>query len=186
MIVKLREEHIPACLEISKIHIGADYLYEKDFLEVIDGKNGFCLVYEDNGEAVGFGISQIFTPEEEKEFLKLPNCEERDLVMGFDKIGILDTFAVSDKCRGRGIGSELVKEALKELDDRGVGVVTAMAWKYFNGHINVQKILEQNNLKPGIEIPGYWNGMVDTPGGHECPVCGAPCKCSAVFYSIVL
>jgi len=58
----------------------------------------------------------------------------------------------------------------------------AMAWKSVDGTINIESILRRMGMTPHIEIPGYWNQMVDSPGGHDCPVCGRPCKCSAVLY----
>jgi len=73
-------------------------------------------------------------------------------------------------------------EVLVIDESRSVDIICAMAWKSVDGTINIESILRRMGMTPQIEIPGYWNQMVNSPGGHDCPVCGRPCKCSAVLY----
>ena len=74
---------------------------------------------------------------------------------------------------------DIVKDEMKA---RGCGIVCAMAWKNILGVTNIAKVLERLGLRETVAIQGYWNQMVDSPEGHECPICGAPCRCWGVFW----
>ena len=156
----LRASDIPEAVAISKLQLGVDYLDDGDF--------------ED--------ICQVFGPELEGEKLMLPDCPERDVVMSTPLTGLLDSVAVSADFKGRGIGTELGRRCVDEMKARGCGIVCAMAWKNILGVTNIAKVLERLGLRETVAIQGYWNQMVDSPEGHDCPICGAPCRCWGVFW----
>ena len=126
----------------------------------------------------------------------LPDCPERDLVMSTSLTGLLDSVAVSADFKGKGIGTELGRRCIEEMRARGCGIVCAMAWKNIHGVTNIAKVLERLGLRETVAIQGYWNlglretvaiqgywnQMVDSPEGHDCPICGAPCRCWGVFW----
>ena len=112
----------------------------------------------------------------------LPDCPERDVVMSTPLTGLLDSVAVSADFKGKGIGTELSRRCVDEMKARGCGIVCAMAWKNILGVTNIAKVLERLGLKETVAIQGYWNQMVDSPEGHDCPICGAPCRCWGVFW----
>ena len=173
---------IPQALEISYTELGSDYLDEHDFLETIGSEDRFCMVAIEDGEVAGFAICRVFGPELEPEVLGLPDCPERDAVLSSHLTGILDSVSVSPKHKGRGIGTEMCRECVEEMESRGCGTVCAMAWKSFSGRTNIAGILKGMGLKETVSIQGYWNRMVDSPEGHHCPECGAPCRCYGVFW----
>ena len=173
----LRTSDIPEAVEISKRQLGVDYLDDGDFEDAMSDSGQFCVVAEEGGRVAGFSICQVFGPELEGEKLMLPDCPERDLVMSTPLTGLLDSVAVSADFKGKGIGTELGRRCIEEMRARGCGIVCAMAWKNIHGVTNIAKVLERLGLRETVAIQGYWNLMVDSPEGHDCPICGAPCRC---------
>jgi len=181
-IHNLTVNHIPIVLNIAATELGSDYLTEQDFLEVLDADDGFCMISITDNIVSGFSICKIFGPDKIDEMLALPDCGERNALNTHRTIGLLDSVAVAQEMKGKGIGSELIDVCCKELAARGADVLCAMAWKDVNGNANIGNLLKKTGMSPSIEIMGYWNRFVASPEGHDCPVCGRPCKCSAVLY----
>ena len=181
-IVDLSEGHIPQAIEISKVEFGIDYLFEKDFLDCIGKKNVFCKVAVLGDDVIGFCICRLFGPEGVDEGLKLPDCRERDIMMSFKRIGLLDAITLRSDMQGHGYGTVLADASYDEMVSRGADAVCAMAWKSIRGTTNAKRLLENLGMMSSIEIQGYWNLMVDSPEGHHCPHCEPPCKCYGVLY----
>jgi Predicted acetyltransferase len=178
----IKLENIPATLNIASSELGSDYLTETDFLETLNTDDSFCMLSTHNGVVSGFSICKIFGPEKIDEMLALPDCDEKSILMKFKTIGLIDSVAVAHEMKGKGIGGELLDACYKELVSRGAKVICAMAWKGVNGITNIEGILVRLGMLPHVEIKGYWNRFVPSPEGHACPICGRPCKCSAVLY----
>ena len=181
-VVDLSEEHIPQALEISKAEFGIDYLFEKDFLDYIEKDDIFCKVALLDDTVVGFCMCRMFGPEKVDEELKLPESKERDMMMSFRRIGLLDAITLRSDMQGHGYGTVLAKESYDEMLAHGADCVCAMAWKSIRGTTNAKRLLENLGMRSSIEIQGYWNLMVDSPEGHHCPHCDPPCKCYGVLY----
>ena len=175
----LESGDIPEAVRISKVQLGIDYLDEGDFEDAMSDPGQFCIVAEEDGRVAGFAICQVFGPELEGEKLMLPDCPERDMVMSTPLTGLLDSVAVSAEFNGRGIGTELGRRCVSEMRRRGCGIVCAMAWKNIHGVTNIARVLERLGLQETVAIQGYWNLMVDSPEGHDCPICGAAPRAGA-------
>lgn len=178
----LRRDDVSQALEISLVELGSDYLSEKDFIDAIDSDTQFCMVSEDDGRITGFSICRVFGPSEEPEVLGLPDCHERDAVMSHEVCGIVDSVSVDDSVKGKGAGSAMVEASFRELASRGCTLICAMAWKSVSGRTNIAGILRRLGMRETVAIEGYWNRMVSSPEGHDCPECGAPCHCFGVFW----
>ncbi len=181
-VVDLSEEHIPQALEISKAEFGIDYLFEKDFLDYIGKDDIFCKVALLDDTVVGFCMCRMFGPEKVDEELKLPESKERDMMLSFRRIGLLDAITLRSDMQGHGYGTVLANESYRNMLAHGVDCVCAMAWKSIRGTTNAKRLLENLGMRSSIEIQGYWNLMVDSPEGHHCPHCDPPCKCYGVLY----
>jgi len=182
-IRRLCAEDVPDALRISLVELGSDYLDESDFTDAIDSDSQFCNVAVEDGKVLGFAICQVFGPEGESEYLGLPDCPERDLVLSSNRIGLLDSVSVDDSCKGRGIGSMICSRCVDDFIEMGCDMACAMAWKSYTGRTNIAGVLTKLGMQETISIQGYWNRMVDSPEGHDCPECGAPCKCYGVFWN---
>lgn len=168
---------------ISRVQLGSDYLDEGDFRDAMSDPGQFCIVAEEDGRVAGFAICAVFGPEGETVHLMLPDCPERDMVMGTPMTGLLDSVAVSAEFKGRGIGTGICRRCVSEMWERGCGIACAMAWKNIHGVTNIGAVLARLGFREGTAVDGYWNRMVDSPEGHDCPVCGgAPCRCWGVFW----
>jgi len=178
----LAVNEIPNALEISKEMLGTDYLTENDFLETINSTSAFCKVITYNRQFAGFAICHLFGPDKIDEMLHLPNSPDKEKLLSKEKFGLFASIAIRKDFQGLGVGTELSAACLQEFIFRNVDVICAMAWKSTDGTINIEGILRRMGMSPHLEVPEYWNQMVDSPGGHDCPVCGRPCKCSAVLY----
>lgn len=183
----LSEPDIPEALAISLKELGVDYLSEIDFLEALDSESVGCMIAKDDGKVLGFAIYRIFGPEDVDVMLRLPDCPERDMIMAADRIGLFDSVAVGDFARGRGVGTELAEACMVKFSELGAEIVTAMAWEDYTGHANIGRILtETMGMTPSIALKGYWNLFVDSPEGHSCPMCGAPCRCCGRLHTVRL
>lgn len=180
---RMVEEDIPVLMGISRVELGADYLDLNDFMDTLHDPCQFCNVVELDSETVGFAICRVFEPCEEPDVLGLPEGEYRDMILDAPASGILDSVAISDSAKGKGAGTALCETSCEHLVSMGAKVVCAMAWKSYSGRTNISGILTRMGFTEGVSIQGYWNRMVDSPEGHECPECGAPCRCYGVFWS---
>ena len=170
-------------MEISMAELGSDYLEDDDFLMTLTSKDDFCLVaLDDDGEPIGFAISNVFGEEKVDPILHMPDGPERDEILTYDRIGYLASVAVLHSAKRKGAGKLLVAASEEEFDRRGVDVSCAMAWKSVDGTVNISKVVEGVGMKEVAEFQGYWNDPRAFPNGHDCPVCGNPCSCSAVYY----
>ena len=181
-IEDLNERYIPEAMAISKVEFGSDYLSEKEFMDCIRKEDVFCKVAVLDGEVIGFCICRLFGPNEVDEELKLPESKERDMMMSFRRIGLLDAITLRSDMQGHGYGMAIAKECNRIMISKGADVTCAMAWKSIRGTTNAKRLLENLGMKESIAIQGYWNLMVDSPEGHHCPHCEPPCKCYGVLY----
>lgn len=183
----ITSEDVQEALAISLKTLGSDYLSVKDFEEMIEPKNGFCVVARKNEHVLGFSICKEFGPDEVDDMLRLPNTPERELLQSKRRIGLLDSVSVSENARGLGIGKMMSEVCLKKFQKDEMEIITAMAWEDFTGHVNIDRILKNTlGMTSSFAIQGYWNLFVTSPEGHHCPMCGAPCKCYGRLYYRIL
>lgn len=183
VIRRLREEDIPDVLSISLKELGEDYLDIGDFMDALHDPYQFCNVAEVDGTVVGFAVCRVFEPFEEPDVLGLPEGEDRDMVLNTPRSGILDSVSIEDSVKGKGVGTVLCQKCHDEMVELGCGLICAMAWKSYTGRTNIAGILSRMGMTERVAIQGYWNRMVDSPEGHHCPECGAPCHCYGVFWA---
>jgi len=185
-IVDLDEHHMSDVLRICRKELGPDYHLEADFRKCLGSRaEHFCKVIRgDEGTVCGFSTFMMMGPESADAYLKLPDSEERDKILSVRKIGILDAAAVDNTRKRGGLGRLLAHASLNALLDEGADVICSMAWKDIHGVTNAEKLLMEIGLEESMAIKGYWNHVVDSPEGHQCPVCGEPpCRCYGVLYT---
>jgi N-acetylglutamate synthase-like GNAT family acetyltransferase len=101
----------------------------------------------------------------------------------YQRIGLIRSVAVADAEHRGGIGTQLVQAAIKELWKLGATVIIAVAWADQNS-CRIAGVLEAFGFKRGATLPSYWQ-QDSQENSYECPVCGNPCKCSAILYLLM-
>ena len=144
----ITSEDIPEALKISLRELGSDYLSAEDFEEMIEPKDGFCMVARENGHVLGFSICKEFGPEEVDDRLRLPHSPEREMLLSKKKIGLLDSVSVSENARGLGVGRIMSEACLAQFERDGAEIMTAMAWEDVHGHANIDHILRTHSERP--------------------------------------
>lgn len=185
-VADLDEGHMPDVLRICRQQLGPDYHSEADFKKCLGtSRENFCnVILDDEGIVCGFLTFMMLGPEPADEYLKLPDSMERDKVLSFRKIGILDAAAIDNAKQKGGLGRLLARTSCNKLLKEGADVICSMAWKSIHGVTNAGKILVENGLEEWMAIEGYWNHLVESPEGHHCPVCmKPPCRCYGVLYA---
>lgn len=184
-IADLKEMYLPDVLNICRQELGADYHSEADFRKCLQGdrEHFYKVVLNNEGVIFGFTTFLMLSPEAADEYLKLPDCSERDSLLSFRQISISDAMAIHSTMKKKGLGRLLMQAMLNKLMDEGADVFCTMAWKDINGITNAGKLAREIGAEESISIPGYWNRLVSTPEGHYCPVCKTTsCKCFGVLY----
>jgi ribosomal protein S18 acetylase RimI-like enzyme len=95
-------------------------------------------------------------------------------------LGVLQTIGVDPVLQRQGIATRLVTAALDELSALGADTCLSIAWK--NGQaIPIGGVLERNGFSLCGQIDNFWEAE-SRRLGYVCPVCGTPCRCSAMLY----
>lgn len=96
-------------------------------------------------------------------------------------IGYRKITAVCPSFTGKGIGSRLVSEGMRLLQEKTSAVVS-VAWKSTKGvHIGSQA--REHGWQHLLKVENYWQ-QDSLEKQYTCASCGhPPCKCSAVVYA---
>ena len=181
-IREMRKTDFPFIVRIADEKLGKGYV-DFPFLESLfeSGEKYRCFVAEDGQEkhAIAFCIYGVLSPKEVVEVVG----KEVDLndILYVNTIGYLKTLAVASNYQGYGIASDLVKHALRLMDNADCKTVFSTAWKHL-GVTNIENVLLNNGFTKRDEIPNYWyEDSIEK--GYSCPQCGNPCRCSCVIFS---
>ena len=102
-IVDLNEHQMPDVLRICRQELEPHYHSEADFNKCLgSSREHFCeVILGDEGAVYGFLTAMMMGPEPADEYLKLPDSGERDKILSFRKIGVLNAAAI-DNARKKG------------------------------------------------------------------------------------
>lgn len=91
--------------------------------------------------------------------------------------GEIRTLCVLPNYRARGIGSDLLQDAVNLLANTGCEKIVTTAWKSTNPQ-NSLSLFEKLNFEILAEIRHYWR--LSHGPSNPCPDCGPVCFCSAL------
>ncbi len=177
----LEECQISKLLRISAAELGSDYLDRGDFEKALEGGDRFCFVASLDDRPIGFAICDMLGPGDVDPELHLDGAD-REALLSLCPVGYIASVSVDDSHKGCGAGTAMLRRCMEELERRKAGVICAMAWKSVRGTVNIARPLERLGLVAVREVQGYWNDPRAFPNGHDCPVCGNPCSCSAMLF----
>lgn len=97
-----------------------------------------------------------------------------------ERLCVIRSIAVLPGWRGRGIGSQLVREALDWCDERGATTALSFGWKS-SGGCHIAGVMATTGFESTQEIPNFWTDD-SRQKGYSCPECGSVCECTAVVF----
>ena len=104
-------------------------------------------------------------------------------------MGLIKSVAVEKEYRRRGIGTQLIVEAMRRLKNKGCDLFFAVSWDsgFRDSSPSIFKAL---SFMEAVKIDNYWTedskekdketGEVEIK--YMCPADGWPCHCSAIFF----
>lgn len=94
--------------------------------------------------------------------------------------GVIKSVAVHPDFRHHGIGTTLTIEAMKRLEGMSTRIFTALSWDSGKPDSS-PKMFEKLGYKNILRVRDYWyHDSLEKK--YECPICGNPCHCNAIFY----
>jgi GNAT superfamily N-acetyltransferase len=128
-----------------------------------------------DGELVGVLLGRMLEPAEAERYLALAGA-----ALAGQRLGLLQSVAVKDGCRGRGVGTALSRAIVECLQGDGATAVLAISWE--SGAKNSSgRMLEAVGFRRLAHIEEFWKED-SLRRGYRCPRCGNPCRCAAVLY----
>lgn len=114
--------------------------------------------------------------------------QQSEQVVGFayvivkKKQATIKSIAIRSSFQNKGFGTKLINTALSELQAT-VETFEVVTWERSDSQkIPIEKLLLNLGFKRSKTEVNYW--FEDSLGsGYDCPSCGNPCRCNAVFFS---
>jgi ribosomal protein S18 acetylase RimI-like enzyme len=188
-IFGMTESDISQVLDVSDQELGKNYLSDELFKDAIGNPDKYvCKVAKSKTEnkIAGFCLSIIVNPAEIVEQFSSYGVKLPRSLLHAEKVGLINTIAIRNNHQGHGVGFESVKNTINSLKEKDIHCFCSIGWKNSKtGKINISNILKTLNFQEIAEIPEFWKKDSEEKG-YDCPVCGTPCTCSAVIYSLSL
>ncbi|UAA39369.1 GNAT family N-acetyltransferase [Paraneptunicella aestuarii] len=174
--VPFTPEAFDAVIELGNLVHGDNYL-DNDKVQYLynaslkHGINASLVAYMDD-DLVGFRLTQAPEQWDIDEW-----CSPE--LWGFDKeqVCYFKCNTVHERCRGTGIGSELLKRSIEQAKKQGAKAGLAHIWLASPGN-SAYKYFKKCGGELVKEHPNRWQGWYDSHG-YICPVCGEFCTCTA-------
>lgn len=185
------ENLIQKAVEIYEQGLGQKYISREDLIEFTQDREKYILIgaMVDN-DLAGVIIAYPMDIEESEKYGRELYENKVPQIFQDYKIGLIKSVTVERKYRRRGIGTQLIVEAMQRLKNRGCDLFFAVSW--VSGLPDSSpSIFEALKFTNAVEIPGYWteDSVQRAEDGsiiklnYMCPVDGNnPCDCSAIFY----
>jgi ribosomal protein S18 acetylase RimI-like enzyme len=183
--------HIQQALGVLTGELGENYV-PREVLETyiydnnnFSGKVAFIAQDDMTGDVLGTLIAEIVSPQAFKaSFLDsfdlardLPDVQQ----LGDRRIGLIRSVAVVPQFQRQGIGTQLVKEAMKKLEEHGAEVFYSLGWVSKERGCHIQGVLEALDFKMLSQFDSFWY-QDSIKHGYSCPSCGHPCQCSTRLF----
>lgn len=149
-----------------------------------DNPNATCLVAADaEGRLIGALTAAVLPRGSIAEVLPIGQAGAVDEISSLrfhERLCVIRSIAVVPGWRGRGIGSQLVREGLDWCDERGATAAVSFGWKS-SGGCHIAGVMATTGFESTLEIPNFWTDD-SRRKGYSCPECGSVCECTAVVF----
>ena len=179
IIQKIQEKHYVNYVSLISSQLGEGYFTEADFVKLdADPMSLGFEATDNNGDVLGIITAMTLPHNEAVALLKISPENLPEYAKNAKEIGIFKTIAVSQKAKGKGIGSALTKQLLESFKQQNISVIACVAWKYGETE-NIKGVMKAFDFKCFQEIPDYWVEDINL----ICPACKVPpCHCQANIY----
>lgn len=165
MIKHITPEDIPELVELVNACLGKGYVTEGLLLDYFNNGNYTTLCFC-NGDIKGVAVGEIMDKSNRTFYSKYCSWKIPR------NTGFIKTLAVKEGFRRQGIGKDLVNTLCEEL---GCKHYFATVWDSRDSAIG---ILVDIGFRMKLAVCEYWSDV-----DHECPLCGYPCHCTAMFFA---
>jgi GNAT superfamily N-acetyltransferase len=183
--------HIQQALGVLKSELGENYILRDAFETYIyddnnfSGKAAFIAQDDMTGDVIGALTAEIVSPQAFKaSFLdsfdlakELPDVQRLDGKC----VGLIKSVAVVPQFQGQGIGTQLVKDAIKKLEEHGAEAFYSLGWVSKERGCHIQGVLEALGFRMVSQFDSFWY-KDSIEHGYSCPSCGHPCQCATRLF----
>jgi GNAT superfamily N-acetyltransferase len=166
--------------------LGALYVDLEDIRSIMapGSHDATCLIAVDRtGQIVGALTAAIFEEASLGDALPLGQAESLQplpMLRYHERFCMIRSVAVLPRCKGRGIGTELVVQALGWAGERGATAAISFGWKSSQG-CHIDGVMTTAGFRSVSEVANFWTEDSRSKK-YACPECGSICECAAVVF----
>lgn len=163
--------------------LGDQYVTDHDIMEYVTRPDALAeTAINTDGRVMAVSISEMIDIEDFQGLFGQHLDAVRKVVPGFSlqTFGLFKSIAVSERYKGRGVGTILLRQALNWFEQQKATTIVSLAWES-DGVCFAQGILESVGFERKLRLERFWYED-STARGYQCPSCGNPCICTANIY----
>lgn len=181
-ITALTKKHFKEVELLSNKTLGNDYLKNEIYSSPKPKNQIFRIAIDDQNNLLGFSLSYYLSYDQ---FMEFTGIAPKHIAFTNQKIGFLKSEAVDTPFRKKGIGHDLMDDAICLMKNHGVTQVYGTAW-HGKGYNTSKTILERYGFIKKAILPMFWH-KESLEKIYDCPVCGKPpCMCNALLYKLLI
>lgn len=139
------------------------------------------IAMEAAAEPVGAAVARLLIPEDSGYYERFgPEAVE----LFTDSVGSYEAVAVEPDFRRHGVGRLLTEDSLGWMRQQGCDVAVTLAW-LSGSKDSSPELFRRLGFRQGPTVDRFYyeESLRD---GWICPVCGGPCRCSAMLFTLRL
>lgn len=161
--------------------LGQKYIPVQDLVRYISKPEQYVVLGSiSQDKLLGALIGSVLGDDESSGYDSVLQIHESGIRLADHRVGLVKSVAVEKRFRHCGIGTHLTEEAMRQLKKLGCGAFFAVSW-VSNKPDSSQGMFEKLNYRKLIRLKNYWT-QDSIEQGYDCPNCGSPCFCSAIYY----
>lgn len=171
-------DDVKAIVKLSDNNFGNVYLSEENVRQFIMYIDGLVYVAENDKVVIGFGIFHVIMQWELIYHLGNNLANKYEDFNPQDRIFLIKTLVIQPNFRGIGCGKKLVSQAMK--DQYLGGQLLSIVWESKENKA-MEKLCKALGMKFWFKAENFWFND-SSERNYNCPICGNPCRCSALIY----
>lgn len=175
---RLKREEVDMAKAMCDACVGKGLYTKEEIIKTIDSNtNFFYLIYNENGDTVGYVYYYVANIEEIANDAKLGKDIFRSVEKDLRIVGKIQSVGVMNEYRGEGIAKKAIRFALDKFCEMGIKTVFTICWKK-GDTVPLKKALTECGAVFLSSAQKVWYDKNEL----ECPFCGGRCTCDAEVY----